>query len=140
MHQDLQVEMVATHDLHYVDAHDASSHDVLLRVQTGKQLNTPKRMKFDSQEYYLKSPEEMARLFPDLPEALKNSVRLAEQCSVDPLGYKAQLPNYTIPSGYASQKDYLKALCFEGVKERFGEMTESIQRQLEYEIDLIAQK
>ncbi len=140
MHKDLQIEMVVTNDLHYVNAHDADSHDVLLCVQTGKQLNTPKRMKFDSQEYYLKSPEEMARLFPDLPDALTNSVRIAEQCSVDPLAYKAQLPNYVIPPDYASQKDYLRALCFEGVKERFGEMTESISKQLDYEIDLIAQK
>jgi DNA polymerase-3 subunit alpha len=140
MHRDLHIPLVATNDLHYVDAHDASSHDVLLCVQTGKQLDTPKRMKFDSQEYYLKSPQEMALLFPELPEALLNSVRIAEQCSVDPLAYKAQLPNYDIPPGYGSQKEFLRSLCIEGVKERFGEMTENIQRQLDYEIDLIAEK
>src|SRR5437764_4406698 len=106
MHKDLQIEMVVTNDLHYVDAHDAASHDVLLCVQTGKQLKTPKRMKFDSQEYYLKSPEEMARLFPDVPDALINSVRIAEQCSVDALAYTAQLPTYIIPSQYASQQHY----------------------------------
>src|SRR5258706_1289317 len=140
MHRDLQIELVATNDLHYVDAHDAASHDVLLCVQRGNQLNSPKRMKFDSQEYYLKSPEEMARLFPELPGALMNSVRIAEQCSVDPLAYKAQWPNYIIPPEYSSQKDYLHALCVEGVKERFGEITEGIQKQLNYEIDLIAEK
>ena len=140
MHKDLQIEMVVTNDLHYVDAHDAASHDVLLCVQTGKQLDSPKRMKFDSNEYYLKSPEEMERLFPDLPEALKNSVRIAEQCNVDPLAYKAKLPNYVIPPEYSSQKEYLRALCFEGVKEHFGEMTEILHKQLDYEIDLIAQK
>ena len=130
MHKDLQIEMVVTNDLHYVDAHDAASHDVLLCVQTGKQLDSPKRMKFDSHEYYLKSPEEMARLFPDLPDALTNSVRIAEQCSVDPLAYKAQLPNYTIPPEYSSQEEFLRALCFEGVKERFGEMTEPFRNSL----------
>jgi DNA polymerase-3 subunit alpha len=140
MHKDLQIEMVATNDLHYVDAHDATSHDVLLCVQTGKQLSTPKRMKFDSNEYYLKSPEEMARLFPDLPEALLNSVRIAEQCSIDPLAYKARLPDYAIPPQYATQKNYLRSLCHRGVEERFGEMTEAIQKQLDYEIDLIAEK
>ena len=140
MHKDLQIEMVVTNDLHYVDAQDAASHDVLLCVQTGKQLDSPKRMKFDSNEYYLKSPEEMARLFPDLPEALKNSVRIAEQCSIDPLAYKAQLPDYIIPADYSSQEEYLRALCFEGIKEHFGEMTESLQKQLDYEIDLISQK
>src|SRR5947209_2744247 len=140
MHKDLQIPMVATNDLHYVHAADAGSHDVLLCVQTGKQLNTPKRMRFDSQQYYLKSPEEMMQLFPELPDALINSVRIAEQCSVNPLAYKAQLPNYTIPPEYASQKDYLLALCAEGVKERFGEMTESITKQLEYEINMIGDK
>jgi len=140
MHKDLHIPMVATNDLHYVDADDHSSHDVLLCVQTGKQLDTPKRMRFDSHEYYLKSPAEMARLLPDLPDALTNSVRIAEQCSVNPLVYKAQLPNYTIPSEYVSQKDYLQALCAEGVKERFGEMTETITKQLEYEINMIADK
>ncbi len=140
MHKDLQIQLVATNDLHYVDAHDAASHDVLLCVQTGKQLSTPKRMKFDSHEYYLKSPEEMARLFPDLPEALLNSVRIAEQCNVDPLAYKARLPDYAIPPEYATQKDYLRDLCHVGVKERFGEVTEAIQKQLDYEIDLIAEK
>src|SRR5579872_6331233 len=140
MHRDLQIPMVVTNDLHYVDAHDSASHDVLLCVQTGKQLDTPKRMKFDSHEYYLKSPEEMARLFPDLQDALLNTVRIAEQCNVDPLAYKAQLPNFDIPPVYTSQKDYLKALCDEGVKERFGEMTDGIRKQLDYEIDMIADK
>src|SRR6266700_2230733 len=140
MHKELQIEMVATNDLHYVDAQDSASHDVLLCVQTGKQLDSPKRMKFDSHEYYLKSPDEMARLFPDVPEALTNSVRIAEQCSIDPLAYKAQLPDYIIPPEYSSQEEFLRALCFEGIKEHFGEMTEPLQKQLDYEIDLISQK
>lgn len=140
MHKDLDIPMVATNDLHYIEADDHTSHDVLLCVQTGKQLDTPRRMRFDSNEYYLKSPEEMARLFPELPEALMNSVRIAEQCSVDPLAYKAKLPNYDIPPGYSSEKEYLYALCCKGVEERFGTMTERIQRQLEYEINMIADK
>src|SRR6266567_3828225 len=140
MHKELHIPMVATNDLHYVDAHDATSHDVLLCVQTGKQLTTPKRMKFDSQQYYLKSPQEMAQLFPEWPEALTNSVRIAEQCSVNPLAYKAQLPTYSIPPEYASQKDYLHSLCEKGAREIFGEITEPITRQLDYEINMIADK
>src|SRR5947209_695594 len=140
MHQELHIPLVATNDLHYVDAHDATSHDVLLCVQTGKQLTTPKRMKFDSQQYYLKSAEEMARLFPEWPEALTNSVRIAEQCSVNPLAYKAQLPSYSIPPAYGSQKDYLHDLCEKGAREIFGEITEPITRQLDYEINMIADK
>lgn len=140
MHKELHIPMVATNDLHYVDANDAGSHDVLLCVQTGKQLDSPKRMRFDSNEYYLKSPEEMARLFPELPDALMNSVRIAEQCSVDPLAYKAKLPTYIIPAEYTSEGEYLYAICLQGVKERFGEMSEVIQRQLDYEFNMIVQK
>ncbi len=140
MHKELQIPMVATNDLHYVEENDANSHDILLCVQTGKKRDETKRLKFDSNAYYLKSPEEMHQLFIELPDALTNSVRIAEQCSVDPLAYKAQLPNYTIPPEYNSQEEFLRALCFEGVKEHFGEMTESIQKQLDYEINLIAQK
>ena len=140
MHKEMHIPMVATNDLHYVDANDAGSHDVLLCVQTGKQLDSPKRMKFDSHEYYLKGPEEMARLFPELPDALMNSVRIAEQCSVDPLAYKATLPTYVIPPDYHSQGEYLYALCLQGARERFGEMTESVQKQLDYEFNMIVEK
>jgi DNA polymerase-3 subunit alpha len=140
MHKELQIPMVATNDLHYVHAEDHHSHDILLCVQTGKQLDNPKRMRFDSQEYYLKSPQEMARLFPELPDALTNSVRIAEQCSVDPLAYKAQLPAFEVPPSYGSQKDYLWALCEKGVEERFGQMTDRIKQQLAYEINMIADK
>src|SRR5438270_5505273 len=140
MHKEMHIPMVATNDLHYVDANDAGSHDVLLCVQTGKQLDSPKRMKFDSHEYYLKSPEEMARLFPELPDALMNSVRIAEQGSVDSLAYKAKLPTYIIPPDYHSQGEYLYALCLQGARERFGEMTESVQKQLDYEFNMIVQK
>jgi DNA polymerase-3 subunit alpha len=140
MHKEMQIPMVATNDLHYVEASDADSHDVLLCVQTGKRRAETKRFKFDSTMYYLKSPLEMSQLFPELPGALTNSVRIAEQCSVDLLAYKAQLPDYLVPLEYASQKDYLRSLCVEGVKERFGEMSEPIRKQLDYEIDMIAEK
>ncbi len=140
MHKEMQIPMVVTNDLHYVEASDADSHDVLLCVQTGKRRAETRRLKFDSTMYYLKSPLEMSQLFPELPDALTNSVRIAEQCSVDPLAYKAQLPDYTIPLEYSSQKDYLRSLCVEGVKERFGELTEPIRKQLDYEIEMIAEK
>ncbi len=140
MHKDLHIPMVVTNDLHYIRAEDAHSHDVLLCVQTGKQLDSPKRMRFDSEEYYLKSPQEMAHLFPELPDALLNSVRIAEQCSVNPLAYTAKLPNYTIPPEFATQDEYLHHLCMQGVQERFGEMTDSIKKQLDYEFSLIVEK
>ncbi len=140
MHKDLHIPMVVTNDLHYIRAEDAHSHDVLLCVQTGKQLDSPKRMRFDSEEYYLKSPQEMTLLFPELPDALLNSVRIAEQCSVNPLAYTAKLPNYTIPSEFRTQDEYLHHLCMQGVQERFGEMTDPIKKQLDYEFSLIVEK
>jgi DNA polymerase-3 subunit alpha len=140
MHKDLRIPMVATNDLHYIEAEDSGSHDVLLCVQTGKQLDTPRRMRFDSQEYYLKSAEEMARLFPELPDALLNTVRIAEQCSVDPLAHKAKLPDYAVPPEYKTQEDYLYELCMQGLKERFGEVSERARQQLDYEFNMIAQK
>src|SRR5437660_5961432 len=82
----------------------------------------------------------MARLFPELPDALINSVRIAEQCSVDPLAYKAKLPTYIIPPDYHSQGEYLYALCLQGIKERFDEMNETIQKQLDYEFNMIVEK
>jgi len=140
LHRELGVPIVATNDLHYVAAEDADSHDVLLCVQTGKQRSEEKRLKFDSEEYFLRSPEQMARLFPDLPDALTNSVRIGEMCQVDPLAYKASLPNFPIPAGYASQADYLYALCVQGINERFGQMTERIEQQLQYEWNMICEK
>src|ERR1019366_3643424 len=97
-------------------------------------------MRFDSEEYYLKSAEEMAQLFPELPEALLNSVRIAEQWNVDPLSYKALLPDYPVPPGHASSDAYLYTLCMQGLVERFGEVTEQAKRQLDYEYNMIAQK
>ena len=140
LHRDMHIPLVLTNDLHYVDANDADSQDILLCIQTGKQLSDEKRMKFDSKEYYLKSPQEMALLFPDLPEALKNSVHIAEQCEVKLEFGQAKLPNYPIPPQFKTQNEYLYHLCLQGVRERFAEMSEPIQRQLDYEFNLIAHK
>ena len=141
MHKQMHIPLVATNDLHYVEPGDHSSHDVLLCVQTGQHIHDKKRkMRFDSQEYYLKSPEEMYEIFPDLPDALANSVRIAERCSVDPLAYKARLPDYTVPAGYGSQNEFLYALCLQGVRERYGELTDPIKRRLDYEFNMIADK
>ncbi|HKS69139.1 MAG TPA: DNA polymerase III subunit alpha, partial [Ktedonobacterales bacterium] len=132
--------LLATNDLHYVAADDASAQDVLLCVQTGKTLDDPKRMKFDSHEYYLKTPQEMAALFPELPEALTNTVRVAERCEVEiPFGANL-LPDYTIPADYHDQNDYLRALCLAGAIERFGAVGEAVEQRLDYELGIIGEK
>jgi DNA polymerase-3 subunit alpha len=132
--------LLATNDLHYVTAADANAQDVLLCVQTGKTLDEPKRMKFDSQQYYLKTPEEMSRLFPDLPEALANTIRVAEECDVEIEFGGSLIPKYTIPSEFRTQDEYLYHLCLEGIKERYGASSESLQRKLDYEFEVIRSK
>ncbi len=132
--------LLATNDLHYVAASDAQAQDVLLCVQTGKTLDEPKRMKFDSQHYYLKTPDEMARMFPELPEALTNTMRVAEMCNVEIEFGANLLPIYHIPAGYATPEEYLYHLCLEGVKERYGAMSEAVQQKLDYEFEVIRSK
>ena len=132
--------LLATNDLHYVAADDAQAQDVLLCVQTGKTLDEPKRMKFDSQHYYLKTPDEMARMFPDLPEALSNTMRVAEMCNVEIEFGANLLPIYHIPAGFATPDEYLYHLCLEGVKERYGAMSEAVQQKLDYEFSVIREK
>jgi DNA polymerase-3 subunit alpha len=138
--RELGAPLLATNDLHYVDARDADAQDVLLCVQTGKTLDDPKRMKFDSQEYYLKTPEQMARLFPETPEALANTMRVAEMCEVEIEFGADLLPRYTIPPEFASQDAYLYHLCLEGITERFGAMSESMRARLDYEFEIIRSK
>jgi len=138
--REMDTPLLATNDLHYVAAADADAQDVLLCVQTGKTLDEPKRMKFDSQEYYLKTPEEMARLFPDLPEALTNTVRVAEQCEVEVDFGGNLLPQYHVPPEYPSADEYLYHLCLEGARERFGAVSEAVQRKLDYEFEIIRSK
>lgn len=132
--------LLATNDLHYVVASDADAQDVLLCVQTGKTLDEPKRMKFDSQHYYLKTPEEMARLFPQLPEALVNTMRVAEQCDVVMEFGDSLIPTFAIPPQFGTPDDYLYHLCLEGITEHYGALSEALQRKLDYEFDIIRSK
>ena len=140
LHRETGAPLLATNDLHYVASGDADAQDVLLCVQTGKTLDEPKRMKFDSQQYYLKTPDEMARLFPEFPDALTNTMRVAEQCNVE-IDFGANLlPDYTIPSEYASQNEYLHRLCLAGAIERFGAVSEAVEQRLDYELGIIQGK
>ncbi|GHO49438.1 DNA polymerase III subunit alpha [Ktedonospora formicarum] len=138
--KELEVPMIVTNDLHYVHDNDAHAHEVLLCVQTGSALSDPNRFQFDSDEYFLRSPQQMLDLFPELREGLLNTVRLAEQCEVDPLSYKARLPSVDIPPQFSTPDEYLYAQCLDGVRYRFGELTEPIKRQLDYEMSIIIQK
>ncbi|HLZ25169.1 MAG TPA: DNA polymerase III subunit alpha [Ktedonobacterales bacterium] len=140
LHRETGAPLLATNDLHYVASSDADAQDVLLCIQTGKTLDEPKRMRFDSKQYYLKSPDEMARLFPEFPDALKNTVRVAEQCNVEIAFGANLLPDYTIPSEYPNQDTYLHTLCLEGARERFGDISDTVEQRLGYELGIIREK
>jgi DNA polymerase-3 subunit alpha len=140
LHKETGLPLVATNDLHYVRAEDAQTQDVLLCVQTGKTVDDPKRMKFDSQHYYLKSAQEMEALFGDVPDALKNTMRIAEMCQIDLKFGQTLLPDFPIPPGYANPDEYLYDLCMKGAQERYGQMTDEIRDRLNYEFDIISQK
>ncbi|GCF06753.1 DNA polymerase III subunit alpha [Dictyobacter arantiisoli] len=140
MSKELELPLLATNDLHYVAHSDAHAHEILLCVQTQGTLSNPKRFKFESDEFFLRSPEQMRQLFPELEDALLNTVRLAERCEVDPLAYKAKLPAVDVPLQYSTPDEYLYALCENGIRYRYGEMTDPIKRQLDYELSIIIQK
>lgn len=129
--------LVATNDVHYCLQHDAPAQDILICVGTNTNVNDPKRLKHDTDQFYLKSPEEMELLFPDHLEALKNTMRIAEMCNVklDFDGY--HLPEFETPEGVGSE-EYLRKLCTEGVLRKYGTLDGPIGERLNYELGIIA--
>jgi len=127
------VKLVATNDIHYLNARDAEAHDVLLCIQTNSMLDDPKRLRFGTQEFYFKTPDQMARLFADRPEALANTVEIADRCNVEFDFGRLKLPDPGVPEG-VSPGDYLYQQAWEGLKQRMGgEVPEEYRRQFEYE-------
>ena len=130
--------LVATNDVHYLTREDAELQDILLAVQTGKLLNDPSRMRMDNDTYYLRSPQEMAQLFSDLPEAITNTLAIAERCHVDLSRKGYHLPKFEIPREY-KPASYLEKLCQEGLLRRIPETAQQpeVQERLEHELKVI---
>ena len=134
----LDIPLVATNDAHYLKREDAYNHEVLLCIQTGKRMSDEDRMKFETDELYVKSPEEMAEYFKAFPDAIENTVKIAEQCNVEFEFGHTILPNYDVPPEYPTHYDFLKELCDKGLKKRYGEnLSEEIQKRAEYELSII---
>ena len=131
------IGLAATNDCHYVRREDSEFHDVLLCIQMGKTMDDPDRMRFNSDDYYLKSPTEMAALFPEYPDALANTAKIAERCQVDFTFGNIQLPYYPIPAPYSDDAEYLRALCEEALPARYSEVTDTVRKRLDYELDII---
>ncbi len=138
--EELGLPLVATNDVHYLNREDAKSHDILLCIQTGKTLQDEDRMRFETEEFYLKSTEEMVALFPKHPEAISNSAKIAERCQVDFDFTSAHLPSFKNDSGLSSPV-YLKKLCLEGLNKRFEENGISdrkpYEERLSYELETV---
>ena len=134
----LDIPLVATNDAHYLKREDAYNHEVLLCIQTGKRMSDEDRMKFDTDELYVKSPEEMSEYFKAFPDAIENTVKIAEQCNVEFEFGHTILPNYDVPPEYPTHYDFLKELCDKGLEKRYGKnLSEEIQKRAEYELGII---
>ena len=134
--KEIDVPLVATNDVHYLEKTDAAVHDVLLCIQTGKNVSDSKRMRFPSDEFYLKSPEEMKALFSHVPEAIENTNRIAEKCNVTFDFESRHLPEYQLPDGYDHDR-YLRELCLMGLKERYQDYEKHLER-MDYELTTIS--
>lgn len=134
--RELGLGIVATNDIHYVKREDAEAQDVLMCIQMDKTVDDPDRMKFETDQFYLKSPEEMENLFSYIPEALENTVKIAERCHVDFDFNSRHLPSYAVPNGRDAY-EYLRELCFSGLKKRYKEYDKSLEERLEYELNVI---
>ncbi|MBM4404919.1 MAG: DNA polymerase III subunit alpha [Chloroflexi bacterium] len=136
MSRELDLPLVATNDVHYVHQHDHTTHDILLCIGTNSTVDQRDRMRMDDPTYYLRSTEEMERLFADLPQAVQSTRAIADQCNINIDFKKSHLPKFPVPDG-GSADDYLTKLCWEGLRRRYGEPTDEQRARLDYELDVI---
>ena len=129
--------LVVTNDAHYLRREDAKMQDVLLCIQTGKTVDDENRMRFSSDDFYLKSEEELRALFPGCEEAFDNTVKIAQQCNLDFVFHEYHLPAYPVPEGYTNE-EFFRKLCYDGFRERYPDEPEEYKQRLEYEIGVIS--
>ena len=129
--------LVVTNDAHYLRKEDARMQDVLLCIQTGKTVDDENRMKFQTEEFYLKSEEELRELFPNCDEAFQNTVRIADRCNLEFVFNEYHLPSFPVPEGYTNE-GYFRKLCMDGFAERYPDQPEKYMERLEYEIGVIS--
>lgn len=136
MSQELDIPLVATNDTHYTFAEDATPHDILLCIQTGKKVSDENRLRYEGGQFYCKSEEEMKALFPYALEALENTHKIAERCNVEIEFGVTKLPQYDVPTGYDASS-YLRHLCEQGMKKHYPDTDPSLLDRLEYELNVI---
>lgn len=136
MGRDLSIPLVASNDAHYLVSGHAAAHDALVCIQTGKNVDDTNRLKFSSSEFFFKSAEEMKELFSDVPEAISNTIDIAQRCNLELELGKLHLPPYQVPSD-ETPESYLTKLCEEGLKRRYEEITDGIRSRLNHELNII---
>ncbi len=136
MAKETGIGLVATNDIHYTFKEDVEAHDILLCIQTGKKVQDEDRMRYEGGQYYLKSPQEMEKLFPYAKEALENTEKIAQRCNVEIVFGEQKVPRYEVPQGY-TPVSYLTHLCEEGIKRRYASVTQELRERLEYELRTI---
>ncbi len=134
--KELGVGIVATNDVHYVRKEDAQAQDVLMCIQMDRTVDDPERMKFETDMFYLKSPEEMEKIFSYIPEAMSNTVEIAKRCDVSFDFDSRHLPSYDVPDGKGAYK-YLRELCFNGLCQKYENPGDELKERLEYELNVI---
>ncbi len=137
MSKDLDIPLVATNDVHYLEKDDAFAHEILLCIQTQTNINDPKRMRLQTQEFYLKSPLKMQELFKDIPQALKNTVKISQMCNLELKFGQLHLPSFPLPEG-KDPYTYLEELCLRGLKEKYPQgFNSGIKERLHQELEVI---
>lgn len=131
------VKVIATNDVHYVEQSDSVAQDILLCLQTGKDYNDPKRMRFESNQFFLKSPQDMQQCFEDVPEALYNTLEIVSKVKTPSLERDVLLPIFQPPEGFSDQGKYLHHLAFSGLKKRYNAIDDKLTQRLNYELDTI---
>ena len=130
------IELVCTNDVHYTYAEDAEPHDILLCLQTGKKLSDENRMRYEGGQYFVKSPEEMEKLFAYVPQAVQNTQKIADRCHVEIKFHELKLPRFEVPEGYTAFR-YLTELCEEGLAAKYETVTAELRERLQYELNTI---
>ncbi|AZV55386.1 DNA polymerase III subunit alpha [Clostridium sp. AWRP] len=136
MSKKLNIPLVATNDVHYIKKEDYRAHDILLCIQTGKTVDEENRMRYPSDEFYLKSPDEMYDMFSNVPESLENTIKIADQCNFDYEFHKSKLPKFPLPED-TDPYEYMKDLCYKGLYKRYNDVTDELKSRLEYELGII---
>jgi len=139
--REMDIKVVATNDIHYLEKGHAEAHDILLCLQTGKDFEDPTRMRYATRELYFKSEAEMAEAFPDHPEALLNTLEVAEKCDLHLDSRTFHLPVFQLPPEHAGKNldDYLTEVAWAGLRERYAEVTPDLEKRLQYELEIIRQ-